>query len=295
MPFMTAVGDPLAWLGALPSEVVDGVVVDAGPAPVRVEKRPAAGSPMAEPGAGGAEASASEAVVPAAPAALAPAPQAALAPATPNDLALKHGPLAFQVFRVLRPGRRVLWLCRQGEWAAVAALAARLRFEIGQPIVWEQGPERRRQVILILTKPGAAGAADAAQDWPRHDWIMTPDDDGDLPEVIAEVLVASATFPGEWLLDPLAAGPQLGMAALRAGRGYGCNVRDARRVRVVTAALEGTGAVRAIVSPYGIGSARATAQLTIFGDDVSDHGGFGSGLGDGTRLRAGAAQADGLR
>ena len=257
MPFMIATGDPNAWLAAVPSNAVDALVIDPG----ALTRRSAPPTDL-------------------------PQPERA-ATATPSELALRQGPLAFQAYRVLRPGRRVLWVCRAGEWAAIAALAARLRFDVGCPILWERRGHRHH-VVLVLSKAPAAGAGT----WPE--FVATDGDDGVLPDAIARVFVDATTLPGEWIWDPFGSLPTLGTAAIGAGRGYACNVRDARRARVLTAAFEALGAARTIVPPYGIGGARGLGQLTIFGDAMGGDAtrGLGDGLGDGTRFRESAASAD---
>ena len=275
MPFMIATGDPNSWLAAVPSSAVDALVIDPG----ALARRNTAADDV-------------------------PPPERA-ASAIPSELALRQGPLAFQAYRVLRPGRRALWVCRAGEWAAIAALAARLRFDVGCPILWERSGHRHH-VVLVLSKAPAAGAGL----WPEFvagkrsalfasefDRVATDDDDGVLPDAIARVFIDATTAPGEWIWDPFAALPTLGTAAIGTGRGYACNVRDARRARVLAAAFEALGATRTIVPPYGIGGARGLGQLTIFGDATGADAtrGLGDGLSDGTRFRESAASADGVR
>lgn len=262
MPFMIATGDPLAWLGAVPAGVLDGLVIDPGA--------------LASRSTAAAESQGSE-----------------RRHALPSELALRQGPLAFQAYRALRPGRRALWVCRAGEWAAIAALTARLRFDVGCPILWERRGHRHH-VVLVLTK----SPTEAAGPWPEVDSVASTEDDGVLPKAIARTMVDAISLAGEWIWDPFGAVPTLGTTAIGAGRGYACNVRDGRRARVLTAAFEATGAVRAIVPPYGMGGARGLGQLTIFeegcraGDAI---GGLGDGLSDGTRFRESAAAGDGLR
>ena len=274
MPFMIATGDPNAWLAAVPSNAVDALVIDPG----ALTRRSAASTDLPQPERTGT--------------------------ATPSELALRQGPLAFQAYRVLRPGRRALWVCRAGEWAAIAALAARLRFDVGCPILWERS-SRRHHVVLVLGKaPGArTGPLSASQFGTEKrsalcasefDCVATDGDDAFLPDAIARLFVDATTLPGDWIWDPFGSLPTLGTAAIGAGRGYACNVRDARRARVLAAAFEALGAARTIVPPYGIGGARGLGQLTIFGDAMGGDAtrGFGDGLSDGTGFRESAASAD---
>ncbi|MCC6625074.1 MAG: hypothetical protein IT385_27760 [Deltaproteobacteria bacterium] len=194
-PARFALSDDLgaAWLARLPAGSVDALVIDPR-APRATRRLRAHGDAAAE-----------------------------------QDAARALGALAWEVGRVLAPGRRAAWLCESRHGLGLARLCERYGLEVSPPVIWDRGEAARGgrlRWILALSKGRARGLPTLP------DLVAAPvAATSGLPEPIADLLVMTGSFAGQWVLEPFAQEPALALAATRLGRSYwgASHLEDARR------------------------------------------------------------------
>jgi len=165
------------------------------------------------------------------------------------------GALAWEVGRVLAPGRRALWLCESRHGLGLARLLERYGLEVASPAIWDRGEGARGgrlRWILAVSKGRVRGASPIVE---LPDLIVAPvtrSSSTGLPDPIAEALVMAGSAAGQWILEPFAREPTLALAAVRLERSYwgATHVEEARAS--LARALHLSGATRLEAGPIAL-------------------------------------------